>query len=163
MVDLYSRPEAQSEAPPQDEEVVYAAPKDLPVVLSTPLDAPLTAISPKPSKPVRAELAKTSGEINTGTGVLRYEKGQHYIVRYSKDDTAPVERSIFESTYTRVGNGRYQKRDDLILFYFTFAGPVMVETREGMKRAEAGDWIVQGVEGELYCMPAKKGAQLYRI
>lgn len=38
--------------------------------------------------------------------------------------------------------------------YTTDDGAILVHTLEGVMRAEVGDWIIQGVKGELYpCKP----------
>lgn len=68
---------------------------------------------------------------------------------------------IFERTYARVGEGWYTKRSDVVLRYFTLERPVTVETLEGLQRAAAGDWIVEGVAGELWPAPRKKALAKY--
>lgn len=43
--------------------------------------------------------------------------------------------------FSRVANGVY---------YSTAAGSVKIETLEGTMTASPGDWIIRGVQGELY-------------
>jgi hypothetical protein len=110
---------------------------------------------------VRAELARANGVIGTLRGDLRYEAGQHYIVYYGPGDRAPVRRAIFEQTYQRREDGLYQKRVDIVLRYFTLRYAVMVETLEGAELAQPGDWIVEGVTGELWPVSPQLGEQKY--
>jgi hypothetical protein len=110
---------------------------------------------------VRAELARSSGAIETPRGDLRYEAGKHYIVHYEPGDRAPVRRSVFEDTYQRREDGLYQKRIDIVLRYFTLPYDVIVETLEGEEMAQSGDWIVEGVGGELWPMAPQIGEKKY--
>lgn len=112
-------------------------------------------------EPVRAELARASGAIETDRGKLRYQAGKHYIVHYALGDIAPVHRSIFERTYRRRDDGLYEKNPDIVLRYFTLPYAVIVETLEGAEAAEAGDWIMEGVTGELWPMSARAGERKY--
>jgi hypothetical protein len=129
-------------------------------------DAPpgvvLKAIRPKGAEAVRADLAQDDGVIADKGGELRYYAGRHYIVTYKNGDRAAVERRIFERTYNRRFDGKYEKRRDLTLHYFTLPYPVIVETLEGEKLAEAGDWIVRGVVGELYPVAAEVAREKYK-
>lgn len=111
---------------------------------------------------VRAELARASGVIETPRGDLRYEAGKHYIVHYGPGDRAPVRRAIFEQTYQRRDDGLYQKRVDIVLRYFTLPYIVIVETLEGEEMAHPGDWIVEGVGGELWPMAPHVGERKYK-
>lgn len=120
------------------------------------------AIRPRASDmPVRAELARSNGAVETDRGKLRYHAGKHYIVHYGPGDRAPVRRAIFERTYRRRDDGRYEKRPDIVLRYFTLPYAVAVETLEGVEFAHPGDWIVEGVTGELWPMSARMGEQKY--
>jgi len=49
----------------------------------------------------------------------------------------------------------------VLLRYFTLKQRVVVETLEGPQTAEPGDWIMQGVEGELWPVSPEKGAEKY--
>ena len=120
------------------------------------------AIRPRPSDtPVRAELARSNGVIETPRGDLRYQAGKHYIVHYGPGDRAPVNRRVFEQTYVRREDGLYRKRTDLRLRYFTLPYAVVVDTLEGPEMAAAGDWIVKGGAGELWPMAAEDGERKY--
>lgn len=111
--------------------------------------------------PVRAELARASGAIETRRGKLRYQAGKHYIVHYGAGDVAPVRRAIFERTYRRRDDGMYEKSPDIVLRYFTLSHAVIVETLEGPESAKPGDWIIEGVTGELWPMDARDAAGKY--
>jgi len=118
-------------------------------------------IRPRRQAPVEARLAETDCEVDTGAGVLRAEAGRHYVVRYADGSRAVVAADIFRRTYEPVGAGLYVKRTDLTLRYFTLPHRVIVETMEGDQTAQAGDWIVEGVTGELWPAPAAKAAEKY--
>lgn len=110
---------------------------------------------------VKAELAETSGEVQTEHGSLHYAPGQHYLVHHADGAVAPVQKAIFEKTYRRCENGEYEKRTDIVLRYFSLSYPVIVETMEGARRAEPGDWIMEGVAGEIWPVAAADGPRKY--
>ena len=117
---------------------------------------------PKPSaEPVRAELVRSSGVIETARGALRYEAGKHYIVRHGPGDYAPVRRDIFEQIYRRREDGRFEKRTDVVLRYFTLHFPVVIETRDGSEIAQPGDWILEGAAGELCLIGAREALEKF--
>ena len=128
-----------------------------------PRNAQWREASPLPShETVRAHLAAKDEPVDTGQGNLRARKGKDMIVEYDNGDRAVVRRSIFESTYEPAEDGRYRKRADVRLRYFTLDGPAIVETLEGRQRAAAGDWIMEGAEGELWPVPREKAKKKYR-
>jgi hypothetical protein len=117
-------------------------------------------IRARPDAPVSAELASTSGVLSSAGGEMRYHAGRDYIV--SRDgERAVVQGKIFERTYERRSDGLYQKRRDVIYRYFTLPVAVNVITREGRQRADPGDWIVEGVEGELWPVAAARAGATY--
>ena len=119
-------------------------------------------VRPKPSAaPVRAELVRSSGEIETPRGALRYEAGKHYIVRYGPGEYAPVRRELFEQVYRRRDDGRFEKRTDIVLRYFTLNYPAVIETLEGAEVAQPGDWVMEGVAGELWPIAARDAPEKY--
>lgn len=113
-------------------------------------------------KPVRAWVAEADHVISTPSGQMNVEGGADMIVAHEKDDRAVVRRDIFDRTYEAIGGGLYRKRDDLVLRYFTLDRPVIVETLEGPQSAVPGDWIMQGVSGELWPVPRHKAKEKYR-
>lgn len=119
-------------------------------------------VRPRPTEPVRAELARSNGEIETSRGVLRYKAGKHYIVRYGPGDRAPVRRALFDHLYRRRDDGRYEKRPDILLRYFTLSYPVMIETLDGAELAHPGDWIMQGAAEELWPISARDAQAKYQ-
>lgn len=119
-------------------------------------------VRPRPrAKPVRARKARRNGTLQTPRGPQRYKRGEHYLIRYGKDDWAIARASIFERTYKHLGFGRYRKRTDLVLRCFTLERPTLVRTLEGVEPAEAGDWILEGVEGELWPVSSKYAHEVY--
>ncbi len=127
-----------------------------------PPGAVMRAIRSRGSEPVEAVLAGDDGTIEAAAGALHYRAGRHYIVAYANGDRAPVEKRIFELMYRARDDGRYEKRTDVVLHYFTLSYPVIVETLEGDRLAAPGDWIVSGVVGELYPVPRDSAEQKYQ-
>lgn len=113
------------------------------------------------SEVIRAEKAVRDGVIDVGGGKLRYRAQRDYVLEYADGSRSVARADIFERTYRPLGDGRYAKRDDLELRYFTMPKPVMVRTLEGLQRAEAGDWIMQGVAGELWPVPPERAERKY--
>ena len=119
-------------------------------------------IRPKPNQPpVRARRAEADCTVSTSQGDMRARGGLDYIVTYDLDDHSVVRAEIFERTYEPLGGGLYRKRSDIKLRYFTLDRPVLVHTLEGDQKAAAGDWIVQGVTGELWPVPREKALRKY--
>lgn len=110
---------------------------------------------------VRARLVKRDGRLRTKHGVVSYQKERHYIVDYGGGDLAVARRDIFERIYTPLGGGRYEKRPEIIYRYFTLPYDVTVNTAEGPEATKAGDWIMEGVEGELYPIRPEHARRLY--
>ena len=46
------------------------------------------------------------------------------------------------------GGGVYEKRPEIVNRYFTLPYDVAVKTAEGLERAKAGDWIIEGVASD---------------
>jgi hypothetical protein len=121
----------------------------------------MTAVKPRGEEIVSARLAKSDGAIESERGRLSFEAGKHYLVRYSNGDEAPVLKAIFERLYRRRIDGKYEKRRDVRLRYFTLPYAVRVMTMEGPRTAAPGDWIIEGVIGELYPAPAAVAESKY--
>jgi len=134
---------------------------DLPTIDRPPQGAVLKPIRARGSEPVTAELASRDGEIAAKEGALSYRAGRHYLLSYPNGDRAPVEKRIFELMYQPRADGRFEKRTDVVLHFFTLPFPVTVNTLEGARRAEAGDWIIRGVVDELYPVKAETAESKY--
>ncbi len=141
--------------------VFGSRPERLPVIAAPPLDAAWRSVRPRRGRPVRAKLATKDGAVRSGRGYLNYTAGEHYIVRRRRSAPSVVQRQMFERTYERQPDGTYAKRRDLEYRYFTLSYPCIVQTREGAQRAHPGDWIMQGLEGELWPLSPKLGRRLY--
>lgn len=130
-------------------------------IAAPPANAQWRNVVAKPQPAVRAALAEANADVRTEHGVLRAVRGRDYIVEYDGGARAVVRADIFEKTYEPLGGGLYRKRTDVLLRYFTLKQRVVVETLEGPQTAEPGDWIMQGVEGELWPVSPEKGAEKY--
>lgn len=134
----------------------------VPVVTSPPADVNwVHVVSRSEAHRVRAKLAGANGVLKTKRGRNPYRRAHHYLVDYAPGDRAVVERGVFERIYERIGEDHYRKRAGLLYRYFTLTHPAMIATAEGPERAEPGDWIVEGVMGELYPMSAARGREIY--
>lgn len=119
-------------------------------------------IRPRADDTVRAHVAEADHLVATEHGgVLAARAGQDVVVDQRNGEKAVVRRDIFDRTYEPAGGGLYRKREDVVLRYFTLKKPVMVETMEGRQRAEAGDWIIEGVAGELWPVARDKALEKY--
>jgi hypothetical protein len=136
-------------------------PAGLPVIAAPPEDAFWRSVRPRRGRPVRAKLATKDGSVRSRRGFLHYQAGEHYIVRRRRGAPSVVQRQMFERTYERQPDGSYAKRRDLEYRYFTLPHSCIVQTREGAQRAAAGDWIMQGLEGELWPLSPEQGRRLY--
>ncbi len=115
---------------------------------------------PKPAPPVKAWCAEADVRVETGQGVLSARGGKDYIVDYGTS-RAVIRGDIFTRTYKPRGGGQYEKRTDIVLRYFVLKRPAIVETLEGPQRGEAGDWVMEGVTGELWPVPREKALAKY--
>lgn len=149
--------------------LLFGAPSDktgerdrLPVLSSVPSDAIWRKVKPRADHVLaRAQLADHDGVLTTPYGPMTYRQGVDYLVSYGLHDRAVVKRAAFEKTYQHVGEDVYSKRADLVLRYFTLAFDTAVMTNEGKEIAHSGDWIVEGVEGDLYPIAKKRAQTLY--
>jgi len=130
------------------------------------IDAPptgvrLRAVRSRAGSATRAWRAEADSDIETSEGMLHARGGQDYVVAHSPDDRAVVRGDIFEATYEPLGGGLFRKRSDVVLHYFTLNRPVVVQTLEGPQHAAPGDWIMQGVAGELWPISSDKAREKY--
>jgi len=136
--------------------------KPRPVIAAPPLDVAWREVRANPNQPpVRAHRADADRYIETGQGKLRARGGEDYILTYGPGDEAVIGKEVFEATYEPAGEGLYRKRTDVVFRYFTLPYACIVETMEGPQRAKPGDWIMQGVVGELWPIPVAKAETKY--
>ncbi len=109
----------------------------------------------------RARLCQSDELVDTEHGKLRARAGKHYIIAHGPGDHSVVRRDIFEATYEPVGEELFKKRTDVIFRYFTLKRRVVVQTLEGAQVARPGDWIMQGVKGELWPVSAETAREKY--
>jgi hypothetical protein len=131
-------------------------------ITAPPRNVKWRTVRPKQDQtPVNAWRAEADHRVNTAHGSLEARGGKDFVVAHTPHDHAVVKGDIFERTYEPAGEGLYRKRTDVVLRYFTLDRPAIVETLEGDQRAEPGDWIMQGVSGELWPVPREKALEKY--
>jgi len=136
--------------------------KPRPVITSPPNNARWGEVRAKPDQePVKARRAEADCMVETSQGQLHARGRADYIIAYAPGDHAVISGDIFEATYEPAGEGLYRKRTDVVFRYFTLPYTCVVETKEGPQRAKPGDWIMQGVQGELWPIPAEKAEAKY--
>lgn len=111
--------------------------------------------------PVRAWRAEADRDVETKEGVLYARGGEDFIIDHGEGSCAVVQPDIFERTYEPLGGGLYRKRTDVTLRYFTLDHAATIQTLEGAHHANKGDWIVQGVNGELWPVPPETAREKY--
>lgn len=115
----------------------------------------------KDQPPVRARRAEADTVVGHANGDAYARGGADYIVAHGPGDYAVVRGDIFERTYESLGSGLYRKRTDIVLRCFTLDRPALIRTLEGLKKAERGDWVMQGTKGELWPVEAEKAQEKY--
>lgn len=119
-------------------------------------------VRPRPDQPpVRAYRAEADCSVETGGGVLQARGGRDFIIDYGGGSRAVVRGDIFARTYEALGEGRYRKRTDVIFHAFTLDRPALIHTLEGPQNAEPGDWVLEGVSGELWPVPRAEAVKKY--
>jgi len=127
-----------------------------------PANAQWRYVRPKAlQKPVRARRAEADTRIDGPHGVLHARGGVDYIVVHAPGDQAVVRGEIFARTYEPLGGGLYRKRSDVVLRYFVLDHPAPIRTLEGVVKAKRGDWVMQGVTGELWPLSSQRGREKY--
>ena len=109
----------------------------------------------------RAWLAESDAQVATEHGVLLARGGKDYVLAHGPGEHSVVRKDIFEAMYEPLGGGLYRKRTDIIFRYFTLKRRVVVQTLEGPQAANPGDWIMQGVKGELWPVSPEKAREKY--
>lgn len=144
-------------------ELVFGARPDRrsPLIGRAPRGARWGCVRARGEETVRAWVADHDQKIENGGGALKARAGKDVIVENESGEHAVVRRDIFERIYAPVGEGRFRKRRDIIYRYFTVDRPVRVKTLEGPQQAEPGDWIMEGVDGELWPIKRDKALQKY--
>src|SRR5512146_3292740 len=90
-----------------------------PLLFVPPPGVPMNSVRPRGVEVVSARLANADGAIESERGRLAYQAGKHYLARYPNGDEAPVLKPVFERLYRRRFDGKYERRRDLTLRYFT--------------------------------------------
>ena len=133
----------------------------LPLIDHAPTGVDWRRIKPRPAITLRAWKAERNGLIANADGPLHYHAGRDWIVEHSQGEYAVVRDDIFARTYADVDEGRFRRRDDIRMRYFRLPHPARIRTLVGIRRAEPGDWIIEGLVGELWPVNADKARKLY--
>lgn len=133
----------------------------LPLIDRAPAGVDWRRITPRATIALRAWRAERDGLIASEGGVLRYRAGRDWIVEHGQGDYAVVRADIFARTYEDAGNGRFRRRGDVSLRYFKLSHPSRIRTLEGVRRAAPGDWIIEGVAGELWPVRPDRARRTY--
>ncbi|HRP11124.1 MAG TPA: hypothetical protein PLK37_08830 [Terricaulis sp.] len=132
------------------------------VIDSPPENVDWRPVRPRANQtPVRARRAEADCIVETRGGQLRARGGRDFIVTYDHGGQAVVRGDIFERSYEPLGDGRFRKRTDVIFHAFELDRPAIVHTLEGPQSAEPGDWVVEGVAGELWPVPRAEAVKKY--
>jgi hypothetical protein len=142
-------------------EFIFGTTPRPPIVSVPPAGVTWRYVHARPSLPVTAHLAAKDGGLRSRRGRLRYRKGADYIVVREDGERWVASREVFERTYQARADGRWQKRSDIRYRYFTLSYPVIVATPEGPQHADPGDWIMEGVKGELWPITPRRAQQTY--
>ncbi|MEZ5958887.1 MAG: hypothetical protein R3C30_00475 [Hyphomonadaceae bacterium] len=131
------------------------------LIREPPRGVSLREVRAKDAPAKRAWIAETDCLIHTEHGVLQARGGKDYVLAHGPGDHSVVRKDIFEAMYEPLGGGLYRKRTDVIFRYFTLKRRVVVQTLEGPQAAKPGDWIMQGVKGELWPVSPEKAREKY--
>lgn len=132
-----------------------------PAMSEAPRGVRMRKVRARERAPKRAWLAEADCHIETAHGTLRARGGKDYILAHGPGEHSVVRRDIFEAMYEPLGGGLFRMRTDVILRYFTLKRRVVVQTLEGPQAANPGDWIMQGVKGELWPVSPEKAREKY--
>ena len=100
--------------------------------------------------PVQARRAEADCIVEAKAGMLSARGGIDYIIEHGAGARGVVRGDLFARLYEPLGDGRFRKRTDVIFHAFTLDRPALVHTLEGPQKAEPGDWVIEGVAGELW-------------
>lgn len=136
---------------------LVATPSDLPP------HTPIKIVRPRGhGERVAAALAPANGEIINSDGhSVTYRAGEDYVVEHRTGHRDVVPRDIFERTFKRRKHGF--KEDTDIRYRAAIAQQEMhVATREGVKTAREGDWVMIGLKNEMWPVPADVAKRKYK-
>jgi hypothetical protein len=142
-------------------EIIFGRRPHTTFVSQAPPGANWRNLRPKPGPGVEAHLAQDNGFLQSPRGHMRYRAGKHYLLTRQDGEQSVVKRHVFERTYQQRRDGLFEKRTDVSYRYFTLPYEVVVGTQEGPQRADAGDWIVEGVDGEVWPVKPERAVEIY--
>ena len=142
-------------------EIIFGRRPESTFLTGAPSGVQWSDIHPKCGPAVDAHLAQDNGFLRSPRGHMRYRAGKHYLITRQDGEQSVVKRSVFERTYRQRQDGQFEKRTDITYRYFTLVHTVVIATLEGPQRANAGDWIVEGVDGEMWPVKPERAAEIY--
>ncbi len=140
----------------------------LPDIVRTPHDLPsntrIRIVRPRGrGEKVMALLANLDGEILTQDGQpVRYKAGEDYVVDYASGARQVVRRDVFEKTYRKIRPGVFRKNTDIRYRAAILRDAAQIGTLEGVREANAGDWVMIGVAEEMWPVPAAEAERKYK-
>lgn len=138
---------------------VVATPSDLPP------HTPIRIVRPRGhGERVAASLPTANGQIINSHGeTVRYRAGEDYVVERRSGRRDVVARDIFERTFKRLGRrGGFREDTDIRYRAGIATRELHVATREGVRTAREGDWVMIGVTDEMWPVPADVAKRKYK-
>lgn len=142
-------------------EIIFGRRPQSSFVSEAPVGVRWQEVHPRRGPAVEAHLAQDNGFLRSQRGHMRFRAGKHYLVTRRDGEQSVIKRSVFERTYQQRPDGQFEKRADVTYRYFTLPHTVVVATLEGPQRADAGDWIIEGVDGEVWPVKPERAAEIY--
>lgn len=141
---------------------IFSPPRRRMVIDTPPENVDWRPIRPRADQPpIRARRAEADCVVSAGGGDLHARGGKDFIVEYGNGARSVVRGDIFERVYEPMGDGRFRKRTDVIFHAFTLDRRAVIHTLEGPQNADPGDWVIEGVAGELWPLPHAEAVKKY--
>ena len=87
-------------------------------------------------------------------GSLIARPGEDWVLLQDSGEAYPIKKSIFDKTYEELAPGRYRKSAHSRLIQVPEGVTAMLATKEGDVEVRHPDYVVIGVEGEVYANSA---------
>lgn len=111
---------------------------------------------------VAASLANANGDILNAEGhVVSFRDGEDYVVEHRTGHRDVVPRVVFERTFKRRKQG-FREDTDIRYRAAIAQKELHIATREGVKTAREGDWVMIGLQDEMWPVPADVAKRKYK-
>jgi hypothetical protein len=104
--------------------------------------------------PVRMRSPVAPEEFRTEWGVLVARPGEDVVVIDPSGSEAPVKKEVFERTYGETAHGEFRKHAAVRLVQVPPGVTAVLATREGDLEVRHPDYVVVGVDDEVYANAA---------